>query len=156
MTDACEMSISDKIKYYKRCNILKNLASLKFKNTKFMGLYQPASENYLLIIDEKHMTTIINTTTLPELERIIQKKLTDDYPEDCLLCCYKIDKVDRHNVSCTKCSTGICTECYINIFRVGMGVITCPFCKYTFGRVAPPHMVQLGILEIMETLRRKN
>ena len=73
----------------------------------------------------------------------------------CPICVSKYSGA-RANVSCTNCAVAYCSACYINIYRVGRGIIVCPFCRHTYGRrVVNSRVLEYGISEIRRRVRMR-
>lgn len=62
----------------------------------------------------------------------------------CMICCKKTTK----RVNCNKCSQFYCGNCYIKIFTTNKGIITCPYCRFSFGEIVPDYMISICIDEI--------
>lgn len=64
---------------------------------------------------------------------------------ECQICC----ETSKSIVHCRECLNKYCSECYINLYRTGEGIMVCPFCRYTFGDYCPnPDLIELAIKQI--------
>lgn len=66
----------------------------------------------------------------------------------CTICDDTVDK----SVACCKCGSIHCTDCYIDLFEKGEGVIECPTCKSKFGRKIPKNLIDASIEAIKEKI----
>nr|QBK85059.1 MAG: hypothetical protein LCDPAC02_02580 [Pithovirus LCDPAC02] len=99
----------------------------------------------LQIIFDNYMITLFEGDTLENIKEHIDNKLNEIYKnEKCSVCKKDITK----NVSCNKCFLNYCIYCYIEIFKKGKGVITCPKCNYKIGSKRPSYLVNKRIQEI--------
>lgn len=101
----------------------------------------------VIFVKESTIITIV-TTNWNEIKRYIDSTLAKDKELNCSICDNDFKKYKR--VSCSKCIVEFCGICYINLFRIGQGIITCPFCKYKYGSLMEPHNVIYGV-EIIES-----
>ena len=92
------------------------------------------------------VTRSFNLTTKHEyfVRRVnqVDKRISDD----CSIC----TKPTKGKTCCTRCSKDWCIDCYIELFKVGRGVITCPFCRESCGFVQPPYMIEIAAREIKQ------
>ena len=93
----------------------------------------------LYFIEYHSMMTILPDNTWDEIKRIIDSKIKQTNDKDCLICC---SLIKNKSVSCNKCSIRFCLKCYADIFKANKGLIVCPFCRYTFGRIMHPFEVE--------------
>ena len=138
-----EIKKNCKISYDNHCKMIKNKIINEFKNYKFDFIRNPNTLEIEIIIDNNSVITILHDNTWDEIKRHINKKILG-FKGDCGICCKKINK----NVTCNKCSNNCCVNCYINLFKFGKGIITCPYCKYSFGILTPDYMMDVCINEI--------
>jgi hypothetical protein len=97
--------------------------------------------------------TILPSSNWREIKRHIEKKLNKHNKiDDCGICYEKME----NPVSCSKCANNMCANCYINIFKIGKGVITCPHCRYSYGEKMDDYLIELSIYEIKQKLLKKN
>ena len=147
-------SKEDLDKYYKRCNVLKNLINKEYKNKNFGFIINRETLYMEVVINIKSTITLLYDNDWNEIKRHIDKKIrlqkdyTDGVVENCTICFEKIKK----SVSCSKCANNWCSECYINIFKHGKGIITCPHCRYTFGSTMSEYQIKLGVYGIRREL----
>jgi len=134
-------------KYDKKCNIIKNLILTFYRNYKIDFIRNPETLYIEVVINNISNITLLPDNNWNEIKRHIDKKiivLCNGILEDCIICCESIQK----NVTCPKCSNNWCGECYINLFKNGKGVITCPHCRFSFGNRMPEDMIQMAVNEI--------
>ena len=145
------MNSEDLPEYNNKCDVIKELIIKNYTNNTFDFIRNPDTLYIEVIINNKSNVTILPDNTWTEIKRHITKKIIvqcDGIVEDCIICCGTIKK----NVTCPKCSINYCSECYINIFKHGKGVITCPHCRYSFGNVMPEYMLKSGVDQIRQKL----
>jgi hypothetical protein len=101
-----------------------------------------------IIINNNASITILPDTLWKNIEHNINMKLDILYKDDktinCIICLNDVSKYG----SCNKCSNCYCILCYIELFKTGSGIITCPFCRYSFGIYTPNYMINKCINEI--------
>ena len=149
--DIRQMNSQDFDKYDKRCNVIKNLILKNYTNNNFNFIRNLETLYIEVIINNNSKITLLPDSNWNEIKRHIDKKIIvqrDGIVENCIICCEAIQK----NVTCPKCSNNWCSECYINIFKHGKGVITCPHCRYSFGNTMPEYMIKLEVDEIRHKL----
>ena len=139
-------------KYDKICTVIKNLIHQNYKNYKFDFIRNEDTLYVEIIIGNNNSKiTILPTNTWAEITRHIDKKIAGFTSEDCTICC----NPKQNNISCVKCSNDLCGECYINLFKRGKGIITCPHCRFSFGRNIPESLMELCIDDIRSKLLPK-
>jgi hypothetical protein len=95
------------------------------------------------------LISVLHDSTWEEIKKNIEKVQTKDYKNNnCNIC----ENIIRRNVRCTKCACNMCSNCYINIFKINKGIIICPFCRFTYGQKMEPLEVQCGVIEIKRKL----
>ena len=129
--------------YQKRSELMYKLIQKKHENislyfNKESGFYE------LHLKALKWIITILPDATIEEIEHIISKK--SGQPNVCKICTKVLDK----KTSCTKCGEQWCIDCYCKLFESGQGIITCPFCRFSFGYHWLESMIPVGIREIKE------
>lgn len=140
----------NKDKYKNKIKIIKNLILKKYINNEFKFIENKESLLITIIIDNSSSITILPDNNWNDIKRHIDRKIKGAN-KNCLICCNKV----KIKVSCNKCSQDYCSECYINLFKVGKGIIVCPFCKYSFGIRMSEYMVQNGINNIRKALKKQ-
>ena len=70
---------------------------------------------------------------------------------ECPICYDLINKTDQ--VPCNKCACYTCINCYINMFKINNGILTCYSCKNEIGVYHPPHMIDIAVNEIRQKYR---
>lgn len=85
------------------------------------------------------------------IDSALETKASD---RECTIC----EDFDRHDdnilSSCNKCGNNFCLYCYIDIMRANKGKIVCPFCRYEFGKVMPPKMIEEAVRLVLEKSRK--
>lgn len=123
--------------------LIKTLIAKTYPNYKFK--YNNRNE---VIINadlpgKSSLITIMPFNNWREIKRNIDKKIAG-FSGDCVICCEKI----KTNVSCPKCSNGYCGECYLQLYKRGRGVVSCPHCRYSHGEIASDAELLFGEVEI--------
>ena len=132
----------------KRSNTIKNLIKNHYPNDVFQ--FNELGE---IVINTKSTITILPDNSWKQIKMYIDKKISvqrNGISDDCIICFEKIQK----NVTCPKCTNNICSECYINIFVNGKGVITCPHCRYSYGYKMSDCMLKTMVEEIKHKLNK--
>ena len=120
---------------------------IQFKKHEITGNLQ------VIFTDKKAIMTILECNTWDEIKRHIDAKMCSSKREtECSICA--TNEIQKRRVSCPKCASYWCLNCYISIFRTNKGVIKCPFCRYTYGQKFPDYMIEMGIKEILDNLYR--
>jgi hypothetical protein len=149
--DIMKMNPKEFDKYDKRCNVIKNLILKDYINDKFDFIRNPETLYIEIVINNNSKITLLPDSNWKEIKRHIDKKIIvqrNGISQDCIICCETIQK----NVTCSKCSNNCCGKCYINLFKSGKGVITCPHCRYSYGNTMSEYMIQMGVNEIKHKL----
>jgi len=141
--------------YKQKIDNIINFIKSKYPNIKFKLIKNDYTNiEEIIFIDYKANMSILETTELSSIElrinSIINKKNSD--LEECMICCNEMIT----NVSCNKCANNYCVECYIKIYENGRGIITCPFCRFSYGNLIPSHLIKLGIQQIKNKLYLHN
>ena len=148
--DILKMNSMEFDKYDEKCNVIKNLILKVYRNDKFDFIRNPETLYIEVVINNTSNITLLPDNNWNEIKRHIDKKIIfqrnkrNDILEDCIICCESIQK----NVTCSKCSNNWCGDCYINLFKTGKGVITCPHCRFSFGDRMCEDMIQMAVNEI--------
>ena len=149
--DIREMNSKEFDKYDKRCNVIKNLILKDYINDKFDFIRNPETLYIEIVINNNSKITLLPDNNWKEIKRHIDKKIIvqcNGISEDCIICCKSI----QQNVTCPKCSNNYCGECYINIFKNGKGVITCPHCRHSHGDTMSKSDIQNAVNVIRHKL----
>ena len=102
-------------------------------------------------INKKSIMTVLEENTWQEIKRHIDVKLSNDQSDECSICSTR-EALNIRRVTCTKCASEFCIDCYIQIFRKNKGNIKFPFCRFTYGHEFPTHMIEEGVRQILDTL----
>ena len=84
------------------------------------------------------------------LDAAIDRVKNQESNEKCSIC--GKDYVKNIQCVCQNCDNFHCYRCYINLFKKGRGIITCPFCHDRSG-VRNHAMFKLGVRELENRLR---
>ena len=139
--------------YDKRCGVMKNLILQEYTDHEFE--FSRNRNLYVeVLINNRSNILLLPDSTWKEVKRHIATKIERQSGGhgDCNICFEKIKK----DVSCTKCASSWCGECYIDLFRTGRGIITCPYCRYSWGSATPDDMIPICINEIRQKLARRH
>jgi hypothetical protein len=143
--DDQQLSDNDQFMYENKCAIIKKIIEQKYSDVNFIYDVNDDSGLIEIIINNQSKMTILRDNTVSEILRHIKTKLDITWKEqDCGVCFEKINK----RVSCPKCSNYYCSNCYINIFKTGKGIIACPFCRYSYGTMMTDLILSLAVEEI--------
>ena len=144
------------ITYYKMCGLTRNqlvhkiidyvpTEKIKFSNLEWTG------ELKVFFTIKRVLISIVEDNTWDEIKRHIDVKLSDKKDKDCSICDNTFaGKIGR--VTCNKCAGEYCSNCYINIFRIGKGIMPCPFCRDTIGVEHPDYLIEPLIEKLRNTL----
>ena len=116
---------------------------IQFKKHKFTGDLQ------IIFTNKKAIMTVLESNTWDEIKRHIDAKISNEKNDECSIC--STNKIQKR-VTCTKCASYWCVNCYINIFRANKGIIKCPFCRFAYGEEFPECMVDIGVQQILDSL----
>ena len=142
------MSFEKFPEYHKRCNVIKNLISNTYKDLDYVFTINNETNYIEMIINNKALLTLLPDNTWNEIKRHIDAKITCSY-KDCIICFNKIET----SVSCGKCANNWCGDCYVDLYKYGNGLITCPICRFTVGEKVPSELLNFGISQIRERLK---
>ena len=117
---------------------------IQFKKHEITGDLQ------IIFTNKKAIMTILECNTWDEIKRHIDAKMSNEKNDECSICSTK--EIQKRRVTCTKCASDWCVNCYVSIFRTNKGIIKCPFCRFTYGQEFPEHMVEIGVKEILDSL----
>lgn len=145
--DIRKMNSNDVNKYNKRCDIIKDLILKKYTDTTFEFIRNLDTLYIEVIINNNSKISLLPNNTWDEVVRHINKKIIG-FTGDCIVCYEKMENA----VSCPKCANNFCGKCYIELFRSGKGVITCPHCRWSYGEDLPECMIEPSIEKIKHKL----
>jgi hypothetical protein len=131
-------------KYDKKCYVMQNLIYLHYQNDSFDFIRNPDTEYIEVIINGRSNLTLLYCHKWSEIKRAIDMRTTGSINKSCEICCNSARMV----AICTKCSNTYCIDCYIDLFKAGNGIITCPYCRYSIGSNKPECMMELCIGQI--------
>lgn len=103
----------------------------------------------IIFTDKKAIMTILECNTWDEIKRHIDAQISEKN-DVCCICSTK--QIQQRRVTCTKCASDWCLNCYISIFRANKGIIKCPFCRFVYGHEFPDHLVEIGVKQILDSL----
>lgn len=154
MINPCDMNKQEFDNYDEQCGKFRDLILKTFKTHKFEFGRNPDTLNVEVLINNISTITLLPDNTWDEVHRNINKKINnskDKTKEDSCSICFEEINIP---VSCNKCSQYFCGECYIKLFRHNNGIITCPNCRFSFGKKTPDYMIESCIAEIREKLNK--
>lgn len=68
------------------------------------------------------------------VKRILNRFRSDvTIKDDCPVCCIPYTENGAKLARCSRCSMATCVRCQMELFEHGHGIITCPFCRFSFG-----------------------
>jgi hypothetical protein len=146
--DIRKMNFNEIDKYNKRCDIIKDLILKTFVDTTFEFNTNPDTLYNEVTINGNSKISLLPDNSWQEVKRHINQKILG-FTGDCIICCEKMENA----VSCAKCSNNFCGKCYIKLFRVGKGIITCPHCRWEFGENVREIMIESFVDKIKDRLR---
>jgi len=143
------------LQYDKKCEIIKTLINTKYKKDiivfekydNVIGIYNEIKFFMRIIINNNLTITILPDSLWKDIEHNINMKLNDLHDDKIKICIICTNNISKYT-SCNKCSNYWCILCYIELFKTGSGIITCPFCRYSFGTHTPDYMIDVCIQEI--------
>lgn len=142
--------------YDQKCEIIKNLLNTTYINNtftheKYNNIYNNEIKFFTKItINNNTKITVLPNNTWKEIKNNIDTKISNlhkniNNTNECIMCFKNMNA----RVLCNKCSKIICIPCYIELFKIGQGIIVCPFCNYSVGDTIPTHMMDDCIHDIM-------
>ena len=117
---------------------------IQFKKHEITGDLQ------IIFTNKKAIMTILESNTWDEIKRHIDAKMSNEQKNECSIC--STNEIQKKRVTCTKCASEWCVNCYVSIFRTNKGIIKCPFCRFTYGQEMPEYMVEMGVQQILGRL----
>ena len=117
---------------------------IQFKKHEITGDLQ------IIFTNKKAIMTVLQSNTWDEIKRHIDVKMSNKQNDECSIC--STNEIQKRRVTCTKCASDWCVNCYIIIFRTNKGIIKCPFCRFAYGKEFPEHMVEIGVQQILYSL----
>tara|TARA_B100000768_G_C11266305_1_gene371248 strand:- start:1351 stop:1797 length:447 start_codon:yes stop_codon:yes gene_type:complete len=145
--DIRKMNSNEVDEYNKRCDVIKGLILTIYTNTIFEFIINPDTLYIEVMINDNSKISLLPNNTWGEVKRHIDKKIIG-FTGDCIICCEKMENA----VSCAKCSNNFCGKCYIELFKLGKGIITCPHCRYSFGEKIPEYKIEIYVDQIKRSL----
>lgn len=139
--------------YNDKCKLVKNIIDMKYRKQHIEYTYN--SCGYMrIVINKTAEMSILPNNTWQEIDRNINDKLNVVITKELDIC--EICHNGVACVSCNKCAKRWCGECYINLFKTGCGVITCPYCRYSFGdHTDDDFLLNAGICEIRDKINSR-
>ena len=101
----------------------------------------------IIFTNKKAIMTVIESNTWDEIKRHIDAKISIERNDECSIC--STTDIQKSRVTCTKCASEWCVNCYVSIFRTNKGIIKCPFCRFMYGQEFPEHMIEIGVQRIL-------
>ena len=103
----------------------------------------------IIFTNKKAIMTVLESNTWDEIKRHIDAKMSNEKNDECSICSTK--EIQKRRVTCNKCASDWCVNCYISIFRTNKGIIKCPFCRFAYGEEFPEYMVEIGVQQILDS-----
>jgi hypothetical protein len=119
--------------------------TIRFKKHEITGdleIWFPLKNSIMTISDGN------NFFSWDEIRRHIDAKMSNAKSEDCSICL--TPEIQKVRVSCPKCANNWCMNCYVSIYRTNKGLMKCPFCRWTYGKKVPEHIVEMGVQQILK------
>ncbi len=114
--------------------------------SKYLEKYDIKFEENILIFKKEKIKI---SDTWKETQRSINKVLYRNHSLICGNCFKQYNKSCM--VDCPGCKRKYCGKCYVQSFRTGMGIVSCPYCPHTFGKKMKDSLsVEIGIANIEE------
>lgn len=138
--------MSEQNEYNKKIKIIIKLINITYPNETF--IFEKFNNNIFnekiiefikVIINNKTSIIILPNNTWEEIERNINIKLnnTIENKKEYIICLNNT----YNSVSCNKCCNYLCVLYHIELFKKDNGIITCPFCRFSFGIYTPDNMI---------------
>lgn len=146
------MNILNPTKYHKKCDVIKKLILKEFVNHAFAFDVNPINLHFQVTVNNYSKFTVLEDNTWGEIKRNIIKRIKlqkNGLTDPCPICYDIIEK----NTTCNRCSNSYCNKCYINLFKHGQGIVTCPHCRYSIGVKIPEWAIPLGVMEIKNNFK---
>lgn len=129
--------------YKKRVHIIYNLLKTEFQSLTIHIIHNEENNFYELFIQEYSCTiTILPDSSYKQIKLIISKK--EKTENTCKIC----EEETKKKTTCSKCGENWCIKCYCSLLRTGQGLITCPFCRFEYGRVLTKNEIEKSIRDI--------
>lgn len=145
-----EMRDDDKKQYYNNCNLIIKLILKHYYPRTIRDIVNDDTGIVEVFISNSHISLLPNRKWKC-IKRVIDKLVRNEdkkESESCNICTKQI----KMNVSCPTCGDKYCSDCYIQIFKNGKGIITCPYCGFKYGNHMTDLEIDCGILEIKKKL----
>jgi hypothetical protein len=95
--------------------------------------------------------TVSENSKWADTQRMVSLVMNSEKPQECEICMEDLGRA----VTCSKCRKYTCTSCYIERFRVGSGIIQCPFCRDEIGHYHNKRELEAGIRAIKQRLAKR-
>lgn len=118
------------IKYFENCYSMLTTLKIKFSEDDFFFFIDKNTSLFSIVINEKSKITITKSATFDDIYKYA-KKLLDEKEKLCMICVNKIES----RIICESCLKNYCLDCYIKIYKIGSGIITCPCCALSNGKL---------------------
>ena len=106
----------------------------------------------IIFTNKKAIMTVLESNTWDEIKRHIDAKMSNEKNDECSICSTK--EIQKRRVTCNKCASDWCVNCYISIFRTNKGIIKCPFCRHAYGEEFPEYMIEIGVQQILDNCKK--
>lgn len=144
--------LSVKNQYKIKCFKLYDEMKTEHKNIDFtLELNETHQYDLIADCDDFNATTILkNNCDIVKLNRWIKDAISGVRGKgECTICQEKM----KTSISCVNCYKFHCTNCYINLYKTGQGIIKCPFCRHEIGYKLPIEAVDEFVKIMKEKLK---
>ena len=135
--------------YEKHSSIIQKLILQEYPNEHF-EFYRGDCGFFTVIINNHKPFTILPDHKWDEVKRCVNKIIHTNARDHLCEICFNHPRI----VLCNKCANYWCGDCYIDLFRIGHGIIKCPYCRYEFGKKFTERELNKHIDEIKRKIER--
>lgn len=108
-----------------------------------------------ILINGKLMTVTLGyNTEWEDLKRRIDKVMvmTNHEENACHICEDFESKINNSQITCPKCANMYCMYCYLDMFKKNRGLVICPYCRYTCGKVLSEKFITTFLCGLMKKM----
>ena len=137
--------------------MMKTLISRSYPDVKFqysMGTVPTPDgtlSTYMRVATDAFTFSVLESSRWTMVQRILRKKMEENNEYVCEICC----ESSKTQISCNNCSNSTCGECYIRMFQVGQGIITCAYCRDQTGHRMSTSEIMRGAAQIRHRLQTR-
>ena len=133
-----EMVSTEDIQTFSSVEIDYDLTRIVIKNTL-------TTDDIGIVIEPNDTIENISKTIILRFNNLTNNQI------DCPICYDTMDNTDQ--IPCNECACYMCINCYINMFKVNSGILTCYSCKTEVGVYHPSHMIEIAVNEILQKFK---